>query len=155
MTMTEERIPSDTLGDERTLIAVYGTLRSGYGNAWLWEGFAETLGLASCAGFILATPGGFPYALPVTEQHYRIVVELIAPLPSLVDFVLQRLDALEGYPTHYDRWPVTVEHEARPHIAQMYVPAPRTLDRLTERLGVDVHIIPTGDWADRHQISFQ
>jgi gamma-glutamylcyclotransferase (GGCT)/AIG2-like uncharacterized protein YtfP len=85
------------------LVAVYGTLRSHCGNDVLWRGQpgCESLGVDSVKGYRLVSNGSFPYA--VVDLTAESVVEVLIVTPEVLD----RLDALEGYPTHYDRHVVT------------------------------------------------
>lgn len=111
---------------ERRPIAVYGTLRSGNGNARLWHGHATSRGTGYIIGYALVTNGGFPYA--VRAATAQSVVEVIVPHVDDYDYVLGRMDALEGYRpgsqhNHYDRVTVPVFVEGNIVTAWIYVPA--------------------------------
>lgn len=84
-------------------VAVYGTLRAGESNH-------SRLGGAKRLGDTFRLPGfrlygvnfSFPYATPAEGES--IVVELY----EINDEILQELDWLEGYPSHYNRKVVNV-----------------------------------------------
>ena len=85
---------------------VYGTLRPGGGNDRLWHGHAEVIRYATeIPGYRLVHNGGFPYAIPDVDS--TSIGSIIQPTPSRYASILSRLDALEGYPHHYDRVPAT------------------------------------------------
>lgn len=93
---------------ERLPFFVYGTLRPGFGNDYLWKGRATVLGgdgEARLHGFRLVGTG-IPYALPAPGE--TTVGTLVVPDPIAYSAVAARLDALEGYPVHYDRLRVAV-----------------------------------------------
>jgi len=120
--------------------AVYGTLRSGMGNDRLWIGHATSVNVAAVYGYRLVTHGAFPYAIPAPPDQ-RVVVEVIQPHPGRHDALLDRLDALEGYPFHYDRFTVDA-HPLRsaPLSCWMYVPVDaEAYDDLTP--------VPGNDWT--------
>lgn len=127
-----------------TTVAVYGTLRNGYGNHWLWADDPQCTarpGTHRVAGFAMysAWNGGFPYAVP--DPEFSIVAELIDVTPEC----MERLDRLEGYPHHYDRKVVVATTEDGGTIeAWMYfAPAQRA-----KEIAMDCPIVPSGDWAD-------
>ena len=91
-------------------IAVYGTLRVGYGNHRYVAGRTAEITPGVVDGYELVVEG-LPYARPSTTG--RLVVEVMWPLPHLYDEVLADLDQLEGYhpdadTNHYTRTQVTV-----------------------------------------------
>ena len=100
--------------------AVYGTLRSGEGNASLWRDRARSIGIGSVEGFRLVTNGGFPYALPAEGEVS--VVEIIVPVMAEAEILRLYLDRLEGYPSFYDRQVVEVVFGDQLVTAWMYVP---------------------------------
>jgi gamma-glutamylcyclotransferase (GGCT)/AIG2-like uncharacterized protein YtfP len=125
-------------------IFVYGTLRPGYGNDWLWRGRAHAAfdGQARVLGHALVTQGWFPYMVPATAAE--TVGALIVPDPDQYDYVLHRMDRLEGVPVHYRRILISV---AVPHgivTAWTYVPADEA-----DHLWADVARNDDGsyDWA--------
>lgn len=88
-------------------VAVYGTLRDGWGNAsWSWKANGrESLGLRVLADHRLITRGhgSFPYCVPC--GGHSSVVELI----DVDEITLHQFDVLEGTAArHYDRAIVTL-----------------------------------------------
>lgn len=107
---------------ERLPFFVYGTLRPGFGNDRLWQGHAEPEWNGACQvpGFRLVGQG-IPYAIPAEGQ--RIIGCLVVPHPDRYLDVIADLDALEGYPSHYDRvavWAETPNDRVR---AWIYTPS--------------------------------
>jgi gamma-glutamylcyclotransferase (GGCT)/AIG2-like uncharacterized protein YtfP len=100
--------------------AVYGTLRPGFGNDRLWQGKAKHIGDGTVHGYRLVGRG-FPYAIPSPDE--TIVVSLIQPYSDTYDYVLERMDWLEGVPHHYTRVNVAVLTEQGYIVAWMYQPA--------------------------------
>ena len=86
---------------QMTPIAVYGTLLDGEWNSFLWRGRArsESCIIHDCA--LVTVNGHFPYGVVTPDS--QTVGELIWPEAHHYEAVLQRLDMLEGVPTHYDR----------------------------------------------------
>ena len=84
-------------------IAVYGTLRSGFGNNYLLQqAEAERIGGGITeAGFDM-TDCGFPFAIPGGEDRIR------AEVWSVPKDTIYMIDSLEGYPGWYDKQAVTV-----------------------------------------------
>lgn len=103
-------------------IAVYGTLRPGYGNDRLWQerGRGVHDGDATVEGYALAGRA-FPYATPSPDD--TIVVCLIEPEADHYAAVLQDMDWLEGVPHHYTRELVAVNTPDGYRVAWMYVAA--------------------------------
>jgi len=137
---------------ERELpFAVYGTLRYGFGNDRCWLGLgARSVATGTVEGWKLLAhhPNSpFPYAVPALAPR-RIVVELIADGRDYAA-LLDRLDMLEGYPTHYTRSIVEVVvdrtdgNTPKTCHAVMYHAAPAAARRLTPH-GFE---IASGDWA--------
>ncbi len=128
-----------------TTVAVYGTLRNGYGNHWLWADDPQCTarpGTHRVAGFAMysAWNGGFPYAVPDPESS--IVAELIDVTPEC----MERLDRLEGYPHHYDRKVVTATAEDGSTIeAWMYFATPSR----AREIAAECPLVVSGDWADK------
>lgn len=79
---------------------VYGTLKQGYGNHRLLAN-ATYLGDGTVHGMQLYHGPGFPYAF---TGDGKVKGEVYAVRPCDIG----RLDALEGYPHHYDRKEVQV-----------------------------------------------
>lgn len=83
------------------LVAVYGTLRHGFGNHRLLKNkFSEFLGTERAMfPFRMVSLGGFPGLIPTKEEH-QITIEVYR---ITSDEVEQNLDDLEGYPHFYDK----------------------------------------------------
>lgn len=88
------------------LVAVYGTLRKGFGNYnYLLRNTSEEEILPNGTNeiripyFNMYSLGGFPYAKPSENKEDEITCELY----RVDDDVLESLDSLEGYPSFYDR----------------------------------------------------
>lgn len=84
------------------LVAVYGSLREGLGNHGVIKG-AEKKGDTVIKGWDLYSLGAFPFILKgnnaLTVEVYQVDSETRQA----------RLDALEGYPSFYDRTKVETE----------------------------------------------
>ncbi len=119
---------------------VYGTLRPGWGNSVLWQGMAEGLhdGQAVVYGYGLAV-NGLPYA--VAWPGERIVGALIVPNEDECDRIALRrqLDALEGYPRHYDRCKVHVTLPGWEENVEAFIYTPT-------QWSPTPNFEPTGDW---------
>jgi len=119
---------TETKTDRTFRVAVYGSLRDGFGN----EGFlddANYLGDSLVSGFQMYSLGAFPACVPKEgDQVYTEVYEIDMA-------TLEGLDMLEGYPNFYDRQIVdTLFGEA----LMYYMPVkPKGSTK-----------VPTGDWAD-------
>lgn len=122
-------------------IAVYGTLRPGFGNDRLWrERATASEGTGTVPGYRLVSNGGFPYAIPA-EPDQAAVVSLVWPNADEYDRVLASMDRLEGVPHHYTREEVLVLlSDGSGMVAWMYVPAdPEHYEGLRP--------VPGNDWA--------
>ena len=96
---------------ERLPLAVYGTLRQGFGNHHLLTGRIQQIVPGYVAGYELVVDR-IPYALPNPDA--TLVAEVVWPIPALYDQVLADIDYLEGYDPHrhpqhnlYTRVPAT------------------------------------------------
>lgn len=78
-------------------VFVYGTLKKNCGNHALLER-AEFIGEASADGFVMLDLGPFPACMQ-SDQGGTVYGEVYA----VDDETFRRLDALEGYPDHYNR----------------------------------------------------
>lgn len=121
---------------------VYGTLRPEQGNDHCWQGYARAVGdgLSHVNGFRLVHNGAFPYALPCPGD--AVVGAVIVPTDDTYEYVLDRMDRLEGYPSFYDRVVVSVlnERTGKSRGAWMYTPArPADYERL--------RTVPNNDWS--------
>ena len=88
----------------KSLVAVYGSLRKGLGNHRFLTS-SKFLGKDVITGFNMYSLGAFPYVTPTKESN-TIVVEVY----EVNDNVFLSLDALEGYPTFYDRMKITTKY---------------------------------------------
>ncbi len=83
----------------KRIVAVYGTLKTGYGNHYyLNDSEVRYLGEAVSESRFALGHYGFPAVSP-DERGGNILVELYA----VPERVLRNLDRLEGYPQFYDR----------------------------------------------------
>lgn len=122
-------------------VAVYGTLRPGWGNSRLWRGKGTELAVGHVNGYKLVGRG-FPYAVPT--KGATSVVSIIRPEPEHYYEVLADMDALEGVDFgHYKRVDVEVQVRTGHVICWMYVPV--TIDGYVSRSAV----VPTDAWG-RH-----
>ena len=141
---------------ERRPIAVYGTLRRGFGNHDLLAGRIRQLFPGCVVGYELVVDR-IPYARPKPDA--RLVVEIAWPLPALYDQVLADVDYLEGYNPHnhprrnlYTRVKVTATTNQQDEVeAWLYEAGPHALDSLAA-----LPAVPGNDYANtptrrRHQ----
>lgn len=146
MTITEHIEPNDTT--YRGAIAVYGTLREGFGNDVIWTGKADKYATGTVAGYHLRTNGAFPYAVPshpsMDCEANEITVEIIMPHYDTRTEVLARCDRLEGYPRHYNRKVVSVAVPNGSISCWMYVPTN------IARIAATYPEVPGGDWENAH-----
>ena len=112
-------------------IAVYGTLRKGYGNHRLLRA-AKPLGNALVTGYAMHSLGGFP---AITPGVGTVTVELF----EVDDQALTACDHLEGHPNWYARTPATT---TTGKACEIYVMPASKLDG---RLGHNT-LIASGDW---------
>jgi gamma-glutamylcyclotransferase (GGCT)/AIG2-like uncharacterized protein YtfP len=126
---------------ERLPFFVYGTLRPNFGNAALWRdrGRAMHDGVARVRGYrlVMRSHAWFPYA--VADATATSVGALVVPDPIAYSAVAQRLDALEGYPHHYDRVQAIVDTPDGEVTAWIYTPG-FVDDGMTD--------VPGNDWAN-------
>ncbi len=112
------------------IVFVYGTLRKGESNHYLLKD-AHYLGESSVHGYEMHTPHfSYPYIRP-NKLSNRVVVEIYAVDNSQ----FEKLDMLEGYPTHYDRVKVKCSHKIEGWVYYSDRENPRTT------------IIEGGDWV--------
>lgn len=86
--------------DDLDVLAVYGTLKMGYGNHRLLEG-ADFLGEAETVEKLRMTCNGIPYLYDgKSEEGHQVEVELyeVKGVNAKID-----IDHLEGHPSHYRR----------------------------------------------------
>ena len=90
---------------------VYGTLRPGFGNDWLWHNVAHAVENCRISGYRLALDYGLPFAVRTANPDDSVIGSLIRQDTDDLDVrhdLLRSLDRLEGYPTMYDRSIATV-----------------------------------------------
>ncbi len=111
-------------------VFVYGTLKRGYGNHRLLEG-SLFLGEALTKGEFTLYDGGFPY---LKENGFS---QIKGELYQVDDETFERLDHLEGYPSHYNRVETTVTLDKggyeELHFPWVYVASERSKDYLINR----------------------
>ncbi len=113
-------------------VAVYGSLRQGFGNHRLLEGQTFLNKTRTTERFSMFSLGGFPYVdLDLPNPLSQIVVETYQVTPEC----LKRLDILEGYPRFYNRTEVTLEDGNTAWIYHIRNYNPKIP-------------IPSGDWAE-------
>jgi len=85
-------------------VAVYGTLKKGYGNNRLMDprGFTLVGSFVSVDKFHMTSGGGFPIVYKDMKQHH-VKVEIYRVDDKAY---LSSVDSLEGHPTWYRREPV-------------------------------------------------
>lgn len=110
-------------------IAVYGTLKSGYGNNFLIED-ATFVGKGKTTDKypLIIRQGGLPFLLNKKDQGYNVEVEVYLVNKK----ILRRLDILEGHPEWYRRREisVTIDEIDTPLTAWIYF-GPSEYDNLT------------------------
>ena len=115
------------------LVAVYGSLRHGFGN---WRRFlkdrAEKIKKTTVSGFQMNSLGSYPGIVP-GRKNQKVVVELF----EVSDEVLKDLDYLEGHPNFYIRTPVTTDTG---EAVEIYVIARHAALR-------HYPVVESGDWA--------
>lgn len=117
-------------------VFVYGSLRPGMGNARMWEGRGYRHLDATLSGLGLRyTHRSFPYGFLIDDEV--TVGELILDVDA---DLLERLDWLEGHPSHYRRVPVLVDIDAGQVEAWVYVGARREMDGMRP--------VPGNDWRE-------
>lgn len=90
-------------------VFVYGTLLTGEHNNCImssgYYGQANKLGEDSINGFKMYSLGGFPAIIPGQQEDW-----IIGEVWEVDEEVFESLDALEGYPTMYNRVQVITEY---------------------------------------------
>lgn len=117
-----------------SLVAVYGSLRKGKGNHRILDNDrTEYLGTTRVSGFDMYSMGSFPF---ITDGGGEITVEVYRVTDGTTAF---RLDALEGYPSFYDRKQVQTEYG----LAWIYFINDYDVSRFQP--------VPDGDWVTFRQ----
>ena len=115
------------------LVAVYGSLREGFGNHSLLEG-ATKLSKESITGeYTMLDLGAFPGV--ILEGNTPLVVEVY----QVDEPTFNRLDMLEGYPSFYNRKKISTSAGE----AWIYF--------LEGREGWSNSYVKSGDWTKRNQ----
>ncbi|MDE0170073.1 MAG: gamma-glutamylcyclotransferase [bacterium] len=134
---------------ERLPLAVYGTLRPGFGNHRLLAGRSRREEPGLVEGYELLVDR-IPFAR--RRAGRCVVVEVVWPIPAVYDKVLADVDYLEGYDPSgdpaenlYRRVAVTATTGQDEHVrAWLYEVGPLGESFLPSRV---VHV-PSGDYAD-------
>jgi len=116
---------------EKNLVAVYGSLKKGFGNYPLLS-TSNFLGECTISGFRMFSFGAFPFVLKDMRSNYPIHCEVY----EVSNETLQHLDYLEGYPQFYNKDNVSTPYGR----ATIYV-LNRSLDSITSPE------IKTGNWT--------
>ena len=107
----------------RTLVFVYGSLKSGHWNNYILQS-SKLLGKYLTSDKYLLTNVGFPYLIPedrLTGDRKGAGRPVIGEVYEVTEEgVLARLDALEGEGYHYSRTHIQVEGIDEP--VQTYIP---------------------------------
>lgn len=136
---------------ERLPFFVYGTLRPGGALASCWEdlgGEAWFDGDVLVPGYrlVYAHHRSFPYAIPADGR--AIVGALVSINNSMFRMLLNTLDTVEGYPSHYNRSIVrAVTPIGQDYEAWLYTPPYRTIFQLNLEAA---EAVPNNDWNHRH-----
>jgi len=123
-----------------SLVAVYGSLRKGFGNhEWFLkkpDDFAVPCGETTLAGFALYDLGAFPGAVYAAGETIRCEVYAVGPA------TLAALDRLEGHPSFYRR-------------EQIESLSGATMETYVYRGDTDRRaLVPGGDWSE-HKLTPQ
>jgi gamma-glutamylcyclotransferase (GGCT)/AIG2-like uncharacterized protein YtfP len=140
---TAEFDPTEYHDPEPRPFAVYGTLRPDCGADTMWTAIADCdpMDLYVIPGYRLTTNGGFPYAIPASNDE-SIVVNLIHPRDAAAAHALaERLDRYEGVPSHYQRIPVCAFAAQAPRAIRAWLYTPTHPDEAAR-----LRSIPSGDW---------
>ena len=107
------------LVEEKTLVFVYGTLKSGHGNNHiLQDGDARLVGEARTLPVFRLYARYIPYLVPATVTHGLRVKGEVWEVDART---LERMDRLEGHPHMYTRTTVEVETDEGFRQAEAYL----------------------------------
>lgn len=114
------------------LVAVYGTLRAGFGNHSLL-GDSPLVGQGRTVREFTMLASGFPVCLEdvddTTLPPTRVVVEVYdTGAASVPAQIVRRLDNLEGHPDWYERKPIQVQLDAGEEVTAWMYLMPGTRD---------------------------
>lgn len=116
----------------KTKVAVYGTLRAGFGNHRLLEG-STFLGEGNTIDGFTMRARGIPYVSKNGDTNIKVEVY------SVDDVTLEDLDSLEGHPNWYRREEVDIKLDnGKNEKAWMYLMEERAVD--------GVSVVPSGDY---------
>lgn len=113
----------------KLLVAVYGSLRKGFGNSGLLKD-SVFLGTTDIPGFIMYSLGSFPGIMPDKDKS------IFAEVYEITEATLERLDRLEGNPTFYKRELVETPYGQ----AWVYVLQPQARYE-------NLPVVETGEWG--------
>lgn len=116
-----------------TQVAVYGSLRQGFGNHVLLEDEENVFFCGeddTAPEYTMRSLGGFPGIYEGGDTSIKIEVYTVS------NKVFQRLDMLEGYPRFYDRKMIDTKYGQ----AWIY---------FLKDYGNDRPVVESGDWRDR------
>ncbi|QDP48523.1 MAG: putative gamma-glutamylcyclotransferase [Prokaryotic dsDNA virus sp.] len=91
------------------LIAVYGTLKKGYGNYYAYLTNAKHLGRGTTKDKYPLVVSGLPYLVDEKGRGHNVVVDVF----KVSDAQLQRVDQLEGHPRWYKRKQIDIKLKNR------------------------------------------
>ncbi len=116
------------------IVAVYGSLRQGFGNHRVLKD-SEYLGTFKTNDlFTMYSLGAFPYIKPDEKNGIPITVELYKVIS---DNIAYGLDCLEGYPSFYDKKNITIQNFETDLEIKTYF-----IERESESV-----IVESGDWS--------
>lgn len=115
-------------------IAVYGTLREGYGNNRLLRN-AEFVDRVRCTNLLMYS-SGIPYVQLFPNSERSVVLEIWRTTNNAQ---MLNMDQLEGHPTWYQRTLLTMESGVRTYQAWCY------LNNLPPS---NTTVVKSGDYAD-------
>jgi gamma-glutamylaminecyclotransferase len=90
---------------EKTLVAVYGTLKKGYSNYHHYLSSSKFVGKGTTKFKYPLVVSGLPYLIDECGKGHKVEVDVF----KVSDSVLKELDRLEGHPTWYRRRQVAIE----------------------------------------------
>lgn len=124
-----------------TLLAVYGTLRTGhYNNAHCLPN-SKSIGLGKVSGLQMHSTGYFPICCLSGNPDTEVTVEVF----EVASGDLARCDRLEGHPRWYERTEVTVlMDDGGLAKAEIYLQSSASCIQYT--------LIPSGDWTKRKEV---
>ena len=132
-------------------VLAYGTLRPSGGNYdSFFDGFTTDEETVRISGFNMHGITGYPY---LTEGTREITATLIQIREDVYDYVMTRLDRLEGYKgegkasNHYDRKLHSFELDGETVEAWIYIASPS----VATEVRMAVPVIESGDWIEHEK----